>query len=152
MKFKTIILLLICTFFWILIRKHNELIKIPKDERKLVDVTETTINDKVVSVQDGDSFTLANGKIIRLFGIDAPELFQKCILSVKINNDIEPIIRNKTIKCGENAKNKLSEMILDKSINCTIKGKDAYDRLVANCTVKMYNPETKKYETINVNK
>ncbi len=153
MKFKIITLIFISLFFWILIRKHNELIKIPKEERKLIQVSEGIINDKVIKVSDGDSFTLSNGTIIRLYGIDAPELNQTCTMSVKIDNEIsEPIIRYKNIKCGENAKNKLSEMILNNEISCTIIGKDAYDRLVANCTLQKYNSNTKSYETININK
>ena len=152
MKIKIIILLFISIFLGVLINEHDLLIKVPKDERKLVQISEKTITGKVIHIDDGDSFKMANGKVIRLFGIDAPELLQKCTIAVKVENNLESTVRYKTIKCGEEAKEKLSSIIFNKEINCIIKGKDAYGRLVANCTVKKYNTKTKKNEIININK
>ena len=152
MKFKILILTLISFFFWILIRKHDELIRIPKEERKIVFASKDKINGKVTRVLDGDSFIINNDTMIRLYGIDAPELDQICTKNVKINiNTDEPIERYKNIKCGENAKNELSKMILDKDVSCNIMGKDGYERLVANCIIKVFNKQTKSNTEININ-
>ena len=154
MKVKIFFLFLICIFFGILISKHNELIKIPKEERQLIQVSEKVVVGKVAKINDGDSLVLENGTRIRLFGIDAPELNQTCILSTEIQNkdSSETTIREEEINCGKNAKNKLSDLINVNEITCLIKGKDAYDRLVGECNFERYNKRTRRKDRININK
>jgi len=72
-------------------------------------------------VGDGDTFTLSAQTRIRLFGIDAPELNQKC----KRDNACEP--------CGQEARDALASLAQGDLI-CEPRGK-SYDRTVARCVV-----------------
>jgi endonuclease YncB( thermonuclease family) len=61
----------------------------------------------VVDVHDGDTFTLGDGQRVRLLGADAPELG----------------------KCGsEESKNRLSSLVLGKTIQITEEKRDMYGR------------------------
>jgi len=137
-----------------LINKHNELINIPKEERQLIQVSEKAINGRVEKVVDGDSFILDGGTRIRLFGVDAPELEQICILTVDVQSKdpSEHVVREEEIHCGENSKNKLNDLISSQEVSCIIKGKDAYDRFVGECSFEKYNTRTKRRDKININK
>ncbi|MGE3335523.1 MAG: thermonuclease family protein [Rhodospirillaceae bacterium] len=72
-------------------------------------------------VSDGDTFTLSSQTRIRLFGIDAPELNQKC----KRDSACEP--------CGQAARDALASLTKGELI-CEPRGK-SYDRIVARCVV-----------------
>lgn len=188
MKIKLFFLFLICIFLGIIIVKQHELITVPKDERKLIRVTDKMVKGIVTNINDGDSFVFENGTRIRLFGIDAPELGQTCFLVNDINaennpnivakdqqkevkdqqkdqqnlqpqipvqqevRDKEVFLKEEIVKCGEDAKNKLSKLIGNNSVTCLIKGKDAYDRLVGDCNFEVYNRRTRRKDKVNINK
>ena len=79
----------------------------------------------MVQVMDGDTFLLDDGvelHAIRLFGIDAPELYQDCY---DLNDKVWP--------CGYVAKFKLESLIDDKAISCQTHEKDSHDRWIATC-------------------
>jgi len=79
-------------------------------------------NVSVTEVIDGDS--LRSGKLrIRLFGIDAPEINQKCVNS-----------RGKEWACGKEAKRFLKNLIKNFSVlSCKLIDSDRYGRLVMRC-------------------
>lgn len=76
-----------------------------------------TINGNA-HILDGDTIEL-NGKRIRLYGIDAPELEQLC--------DGDP--------CGKKAKTALIEIIGGRSVACERVGIDRYGRTIGKCYV-----------------
>lgn len=153
MKIKIFFLTLICIFFGVLINKHNELIKVPKEDRKLIQVSEKVVKGKVIRINDGDSFVMQDNIKVRLYGIDAPELNQICLLKKEtIGKDNEVIVRREEVKCGEDAKNKLSDLIAANDIVCIVRGKDAYDRFVGDCSFEKYNGKTKRKDKVNINK
>ena len=79
--------------------------------------------DAKLEVIDGD--TIKQGKKrIRLYGIDAPELKQKC----EDHN-------GKKWDCGQAAKIRLNQTIYGKQVLCKVKGKDRYKRVLAICYV-----------------
>lgn len=67
-------------------------------------------DNKVVEVVDGDTFQLKSGVRVRLMGIDAPEI-ERC--------------------AGPEAKNKLSELILNKNVELKESIQEAYGRTMA---------------------
>ena len=80
-----------------------------------------------VRVVDGDTIVIDTYKgvrKIRLKGMDAPELSQKC--SYGDNQQIK-------YRCGEEAALHLRRMINSKSIECTNEGNDMYGRQLAYC-------------------
>lgn len=78
-------------------------------------------------VVDGD--TLKKGAMrIRLLGIDAPELAQKCTSGVN-----QPL--NASWPCGEDARIVLGAMIANKELRCDITKKDKYERGLGYCYV-----------------
>jgi hypothetical protein len=74
---------------------------------------------KIVSV-DGDSLRVGDGSEYRIFGIDAPELYQTC----KEAN-------GKSWACGRAAKARLTTLIKGGNVNCTVRDKDRFGRAVA---------------------
>ncbi|NVK33156.1 MAG: thermonuclease family protein [Rhodobacteraceae bacterium] len=76
-----------------------------------------------VRVIDGDTLKI-NGETLRLHGIDAPELAQKCITST-----------GKTWACGQQSKAHLKSLTDNSTIRCTRRERDAYDRIVSICYV-----------------
>ncbi|MGJ8528383.1 thermonuclease family protein [Maritalea sp.] len=74
----------------------------------------------VASVSDGDSLVI-NGLRIRLKGIDAPELDQKCDE------------KNSVWRCGVKAKSALIQLIGGQVLVCKSEGEDKYRRLLAVC-------------------
>jgi endonuclease YncB( thermonuclease family) len=73
-------------------------------------------------VVDGDSLVIA-GESIRLFGIDAPELKQRCDTS------------GRNWACGVWAKQMVSKIIDHGVLRCEALDRDRYGRTVARCTV-----------------
>lgn len=137
----------------ILINKQNELIKVPKDERSLKEVSGNVISGKITHINDGDSFILNEDIKIRLYAIDAPELMQTCTLNKQIlQENGETITYTEEIKCGENAKNKLADLTKQYNVSCLPRGIDAYNRTVAECYVEIKNKRTKKIDKVNINK
>ncbi len=76
--------------------------------------------DSVVQVIDGDGLRI-EGRSIRLWGIDAPELDQTC----EQNGRATP--------CGEDARLLLGALAQGGEITCETKDKDRYGRTVARC-------------------
>ena len=80
------------------------------------------LSNSEVRVIDGDS--LAFGELrIRMQGIDAPELEQKC----RDNKS------QKLYNCGQVSKDYLISLIADQDIKCTNEGSDKYKRQLAYC-------------------
>jgi len=75
-----------------------------------------------VTVVDGDSLR-ADGKNIRLIGIDAPELRQTC-------RDA----RGRDWACGRAAKARLVALVSSGDVACTARGRDRYGRTLAVCS------------------
>lgn len=80
----------------------------------------------VARVMDGDSLELT-GTIIRLHGIDAPELAQTC------NRNAQ------TWQCGNDAADLLRQLIDGRQVTCQQQNLDADGRVVAICTVGRIN-------------
>ncbi len=84
---------------------------------------------------DGDSISI-DGNEIRLYGIDAPEISQKCF-----DND------HNIYKCGIISKNHLAFLIGDNFVKCFYQKKDVYDRYLANCYIGKDNINYKMIES-----
>jgi endonuclease YncB( thermonuclease family) len=87
------------------------------------DMVASPDNSKLVGfakVHDGDTLKI-NGKNIRLYGLDAPELKQNCYDG------------NKKINCGLNSRDYLKNLIAEKQIFCTDLDRDKYGRIDGNC-------------------
>ena len=75
-------------------------------------------------VIDGD--TIRHGEtVIRFWGIDAPEINQRCLNEAGIE-----------YKCGQDSKTALEVLIQDKPLVCEYIHKDRYDRNIARCEVE----------------
>ena len=77
-------------------------------------------------VIDGDTIHIGKNKI-RLHGIDAPEIKQKCFIS------------NDEWNCGEQSQSNLINLINLRKVNCIIFDKDRYKRDIAECYVDELN-------------
>jgi endonuclease YncB( thermonuclease family) len=73
-------------------------------------------------VSDGDTLRVA-GRTIRLFGVDAPERDQQCRIS------------GRQAACGQMASVWLSRRVQDRTLRCSERDRDRYDRVVATCRV-----------------
>lgn len=82
---------------------------------------QNSIKSKNIRVVDGDTLVLDNHKI-RLLGIDAPEIKQKC--------------SGKYYKCGEIAKKALVDIIGTSEVKCSIGKKDKYKKILSYCSTK----------------
>ncbi|MGL4291315.1 MAG: thermonuclease family protein [Phreatobacter sp.] len=71
---------------------------------------------------DGDSLVVA-GTEVRLYGIDAPELFQRCTRD------------GKEVLCGREAARQLIALIAGQLVTCERRDIDRYGRTVALCRV-----------------
>ena len=80
-------------------------------------------------VVDGDTIYIKSYKI-RLEGIDAPEMKQKC---KKPYLQIMFFTFQKDYYCGQVSKKKLVQKIGNKSVKCILLGKDRYKRYLAKC-------------------
>ena len=86
----------------------------------------------ISKVIDGDTVQIDNFKI-RLEGIDAPEMRQKCKKEfLKISSTIG-FIFYKDYNCGEVSKKKLKDKIKESEIKCISSSKDRYKRHIATC-------------------
>lgn len=74
-------------------------------------------------VVDGDGLRIGP-MAIRLHGIDAPELGQRCALP-----------GNGTWRCDEAAADRLAELVTGRDVDCEPLDRDAYGRIVARCSV-----------------
>ena len=83
----------------------------------------------VPKVVDGDTIHIKSYKI-RLEGIDAPEIKQKCKKSY-----LQIMFFNfqKDYYCGLVSKKKLIQKIANKRVKCILLGKDRYKRYLAKC-------------------
>ena len=72
------------------------------------------------TVTDGDSLKVS-GHRIRLFGIDAPESQQTCVVG------------GQRWRCGRSATKALREHIAGRPVVCTERDRDRYGRIVAVC-------------------
>ena len=85
-------------------------------------------------VIDGDTIHISFNKI-RLEGIDAPEMKQKCKRNhIKVNYIINLNFK-KEYFCGIKAKNELKKKIGNSRVKCISSGIDRYKRYLANCFV-----------------
>ena len=75
------------------------------------------------TILDGDTIRI-QGCIVRLHGIDAPELKQHC---QRTNGTYWP--------CGKVATQKLRIKIGRKKVQCIVRGTDPYNRLLGQCSV-----------------
>ncbi len=83
----------------------------------------------VPKVVDGDTIHIKSYKI-RLEGIDAPEIKQKCKKSY-----LQIMFFNfqKDYYCGLISKKRLTQKIANKRVRCILLGKDRYKRYLAKC-------------------
>jgi endonuclease YncB( thermonuclease family) len=72
------------------------------------------------TVLDGDSIEV-DGQLIRIYGIDAPELEQDCYSG------------NMKFRCGAQSSTYLSDMIYGQPIRCQVNEIDKYDRILGSC-------------------
>jgi endonuclease YncB( thermonuclease family) len=78
------------------------------------------IKDQVQAI-DGDTLKSANAEV-RLYGIDAPELYQTC-------TDLD----GKAWDCGRAAQAKLKSLVARRAVDCEPKSRDKFNRVVAVC-------------------
>ena len=86
----------------------------------------------VPKIIDGDTVYI-NTKKIRLEGIDAPEIKQKCKKPFLKISAIIGFEFNKNYSCGVIAKKKLIDKISKSKIKCITSSKDRYKRFLATC-------------------
>lgn len=72
---------------------------------------------------DGDSLMVA-GTEVRLWGIDAPELFQRCMRD------------GREVQCGREAARALIAMVAGQQVTCNRRDMDRFGRTVATCRVE----------------
>ena len=121
-KRKAIILIIICSIFFILTYK----------DVKSEEIKEISGNAQII---DGDTIKI-NSKKIRLHGIDAPELKQMC---KKPYLTIIFFTFTKDYPCGKISTQKLQKKINNKVITCKILDIDRYKRLIGECYKRNLN-------------
>ena len=121
-KRKAIILIIICSIFFILTYK----------DVKSEEIKEISGNAQII---DGDTIKI-NSKKIRLYGIDAPELKQMC---KKPYLTIIFFTFTKDYPCGKISTQKLQKKINNKVITCKILDIDRYKRLIGECYKRNLN-------------
>jgi endonuclease YncB( thermonuclease family) len=73
-------------------------------------------------VTDGDTIRIGETRI-RLKGVDAPEMEQRCSRS------------GRSYACGETARQALIGLVSGETVRCRASGRDRYKRVLARCTV-----------------
>ena len=121
-KRKAIILIIICSIFFILTYK----------DVKSEEIKEISGNAEII---DGATIKI-NSKKIRLHGIDAPEFKQKC---KKPYLTIIFFTFTKDYPCGKISTQKLQKKINNKVITCKILDIDRYKRLIGECYKRNLN-------------
>ena len=119
---KAIILIIICSIFFILTYK----------DVKSEEIKEISGNAQII---DGDTIKI-NSKKIRLHGIDAPEFKQKC---KKPYLTIIFFTFTKDYPCGKISTQKLQNKINNKVITCKILDVDRYKRFIGECYKRNLN-------------
>ena len=89
----------------------------------------------IPKVTDGDTIKIDNKKI-RLYGIDAPEINQKCKKPFFL---VSFLSFYKEYNCGLYSTEKLKNKIANKSIKCHLYDRDKYGRFVGECYYKNTN-------------
>ena len=121
-KRKAIILIIICSIFFIL--TYNDV--------RSEEIKEISGNAQII---DGDTIKI-NSKKIRLYGIDAPEFMQMC---KKPYLKIIFFTFTKDYPCGKISTQKLQKKINNKVITCKILDIDRYKRLIGECYKRNLN-------------
>ena len=121
-KRKAIILIIICSIFFIL--TYNDV--------RSEEIKEISGNAQII---DGDTIKI-NSKKIRLYGIDAPEFKQMC---QKPYLTIIFFTFTKDYPCGKISTQKLQKKINNKVITCKILDIDRYKRLIGDCYKRNLN-------------
>ena len=121
-KRKAIILIIICSIFFIL--TYNDV--------RSEEIKEISGNAQII---DGDTIKI-NSKKIRLHGIDAPEFKQMC---KKPYSTIIFFTFTKDYPCGKISTQKLQKKINNKVITCKILDIDRYKRLIGECYKRNLN-------------
>ena len=121
-KRKAIILIIICSIFFIL--SYND---VRSEEIKKIFGN--------VQIIDGDTIKI-NSQKIRLFGIDAPEFKQMC---KKTYLTIIFFTFTKDYPCGKISTEKLKKKINNKVITCKILDIDRYKRYIGECYKRNLN-------------
>ncbi len=85
-------------------------------------------------VTDGDTIRIGETRI-RLKGIDAPEMEQRCSRA------------GRSYACGETARRVLIDLVSGETIRCRAAGRDRYQRILARCTVNGNDIGTKMVES-----
>jgi endonuclease YncB( thermonuclease family) len=78
--------------------------------------------DGRAQVTDGDTIRIGEARI-RLKGIDAPEMEQRCSRA------------GRSYACGETARRALIDLVSGENVRCRAAGRDRYRRILARCTV-----------------
>ncbi len=123
MKRKNIFNFIFIVFFFLI---HNPLLK-----------SEVSIKG-FAKVVDGDTIIINSIKI-RLEGIDAPEIKQRCKKPFLKISFLTNLSLNKDYLCGIVSKEKLINKIKNNEINCVSLSKDKYKRYLATCFKEKVN-------------
>ena len=83
-------------------------------------------SNNILEITDGDSIKIGKNRI-RLQGIDAPELKQKCVKE------------NQEYSCGLDSKNFLKYLVNDSHVECKYNELDRYNRILGMCFVNGVN-------------
>ncbi|MEM9806808.1 MAG: thermonuclease family protein [Cyanobacteria bacterium P01_D01_bin.56] len=86
------------------------------------DSREFTLVGEVTRVKDGDTLVVSELMTIRLFGLDAPEKKQTCLIGKRWN-------------CGQTAKERLTALALGKQAHCTHRKSAGFGRFLSICRV-----------------
>ena len=121
-KRKAIILIIICSIFFILTYK----------DVRSEEIKEISGNAQII---DGDTIKI-NSKKIRLYGIDAPEFKQMCKQTYLT---IIFFTFTKDYPCGKISTEKLKKKINNKVITCKILDVDRYKRFIGECYKRNLN-------------
>ena len=121
-KRKAIILIIICSIFFIL--TYNDV--------RSEEIKEISGNAKII---DGDTIKI-NSKKIRLYGIDAPEKKQTC---KRPYLEIFIFIFYEDYSCGQKSTEALIKKINNQKITCQIFDIDYFKRLIGECYKRKIN-------------